>query len=154
MAIYPDGNPGEYPITAGTDIATLRALLADTVSVAYAPAEAGYQNYTYFSDDELDAFLTLAGDSVIGAAGYAYISLAASAAAVAMSIKDFDLAVDTTKRSGEYRALGEMYLKMAGLDGTPDFFEIVATGSYPTPAELAEDDAAWLDSGFDFTWRV
>lgn len=146
MTTYPNGNPGEYPITAGTDRAALRSLLSDTTSVAYSPAQAGYQNYTYFSDLELDSFLDLAGDSVLGAAGYAYLSLAASATASAKSITDHDLKIDTTKRAAEYRALADLYLGQAGLNGGPEYFEVVSTGRKYTATELLTDVPA---DGYD-----
>lgn len=144
MATYPSGNPGVWPLDATTDIGRLRAIVNDTSSEPYDPPEPGFENYTLFSDAELQAFLDLGGDSLLMAAGYAYLALSAEASRFSKSVKDYDLAIDYTKRAADLRATAQFYFGQAGdVDGTVDSFDVVPTGCRHHWDELAERPVWW-----------
>lgn len=72
------------------------------------------------------------GGSVNRAIGFYYFSLAGAAAKSAKQIKDYDLQVDTTKRSADLRALGQWWFDRADDDdliSAEEGFEIVPTGT-------------------------
>src|SRR5690606_17483195 len=87
-------------------------------------------NYTMFSDAELEQFIATGDGSVTRGAGYAYLALSAQAALESKSVKDYDLAVDLTKRSGDLRETALMYFGLADSSdaGAEDAFLIVPTG--------------------------
>lgn len=127
MAEYPAGNPGVAPFDPETAVGRFRILAGDTKWVAYAPDEEGYGNYTYFSDAEIEGFLAIYPESVSRAIGNAYLTLASSAAIHSQSIKDYDLAVDTTKRAADLRAIAQMWFDRAddedAASGGADIFD-------------------------------
>jgi hypothetical protein len=139
-------NRGIAPLDPSSDVGKVRLLVGDTVYTALVPPEVGYGDYTNFSDDEIEAFLTAGGDSTMRAAGFAYMQLAATAAMESVSIADYDLKVDLTKRAGDLRAMAEFYFEQADqIDGaSEDAFIIVPTGQrddcWP---ELAERPVWW-----------
>lgn len=132
MATYPSGNPGVYPLEPETPVGQVRLVYGDTHSEPYDPVEPGYQNYDELSDAEIEAFLVAGGGSVNRAIGYYYFSLAGAAAKAAKQIRDYDLQVDTTKRSADLRALGQWWFDRADDDdliAAEEGFEIVPTGT-------------------------
>lgn len=138
MAIYPAGNPGAYPVDITTAVGQVRYTVGDTVSTAYDPVEAGYQNYEFFSDTELEVLLSMAGDSVPGAVGYAYLKFAGAAAGSAVDWASDDLRVTLSKTPAELRATASMWFERASVDSLGDDFFIVDTGIACDPVpELA-----------------
>lgn len=136
MATYPEGNPGVYPLEPTTPVGQFRLVYGDTHSTPYDPVEPGLQNYDELSDDEIEAFLVAGGESINRAIGYYYFSLAGAAAKAAKQIKDYDLQVDTTKRSADLRALGQWWFDRADDDdviAAEEGFEIVPTGTTGGP---------------------
>lgn len=137
-------NPGVYPVNFTTDVGKFRLLVNDLYSVPLVPVVAGQQDYTLFSDAEIEGYLALE-TSVYRAAGLAFMGLAATASREAESVKDFDLQVDRRDKS---KALMEQarwfYTEAERLDSEGDEgFVIVRTGRRFTTAELAEID--WND---------
>lgn len=130
MAVYPEGNPGEFPLDPTSDVGKFRLTFGDTQSEAYSPVESGFQNYTYFSDAEIGVFLVAGDDSIPRGVGYAYLQLAGAAAMDSESVKDYDLAVDTTKRSGDLRAIAQYWFDRADTEAdlSGDAFDIVPMG--------------------------
>ena len=134
-------NSGVYPLDTTTNVGKTRLTLGDTISVAFDPVQVGLQNYTLFSDAELEFFLSNGGDSPTRASGRAFLSLAGAAAQQAESIKDYDLAVDRRQKAEQLRLQAAEYFRLADqadAAGTTGF-QIVGTGlQYPYWAELAE----------------
>jgi len=132
MAVYPEGNPGAYPVDLASDVGQFRALIGDLNSTPYNPVYPGFQNFEKFSDAEIEAYISQGGDSISRGIGYAYLYLAGQAALVSRSIKDYDLQVDNTKRAADLRAIAEFWFKRADEDDVAtaeDAFEIVPTGT-------------------------
>jgi hypothetical protein len=140
-------NSGVYPLDPNTDVGRVRLLIGDTISVPFDPVQAGLQDYTLFSDAEIEQFLTAGQDSIYRAAGWAYISLAGAAAQQAESIKDFDLQVDSRQKAEQLRLQAQWYFGEADrIDGLgEDGYTIVRTGRRLTVDELAEVNLADID---------
>ena len=131
MAVYPEGNPGEYPVDRASNVGQFRALVGDLNSTPYNPVEPGFQNFEKFSDAEIEAYISQGG-SVTRGIGYAYLYLAAQAAKESISVGDYDLKIDKTKRAADLRAIAEFWFKRADDDDiatAEDAFEIVPTGT-------------------------
>lgn len=135
MAIYPAGNPGIYPIDATTLVGQFRNGYGDTISVPYSPTQAGFQDYENYSDDEITQFLTLGGDSINRAIGYAYLQESGAAAREGKSVQDYDLKIDLTKRAADLMKLAQFYFNLGLLDGESSFFDIVEIQPTLWPAE-------------------
>lgn len=129
MASYPDGNPGAWPIDGTTPVGLFRLNYGDVTAVAYDPVEPGYRNFEELSDAEIEGFLDLADGSVTRATGRYYLSLAGHAAKTAKSVKDQDLAIDTTKRAADLRALADYWFGLADNEDAESGFEIGPTGT-------------------------
>ena len=130
-------NRGIAPPDLATTRGKFRLLAGDSVYVALIPAETGFGDYTLFSDAEVDAYLTMAEDSVYRAVGWAYLQLANEAARQAESIKDYDLAVDSRQKAQELRAQALSWLEQADQEDAAgdDGFQIVTTGTRLTRVE-------------------
>lgn len=137
---------GATPPDYGTDLGKLRLIIGDAVAVPLDPPQAGQGAYTYFSDDDLTAFLNVE-DGVFRAAGLAYASLAAQAANEAQLTKDFDLTLDMRQKAERLQAQSLwFYARADELDAEgAEGFQIVSTGRRRTRAELAETPLIDLD---------
>jgi len=124
-------NRGIAPPDPNTEIGQFRFTFGDTEYTELDPPEAGYGNYTYWSDAEIQAFLARSDDSITRAIGYAYLNLAASAARESKFVKDYDLQVDLTKRSADLRAIAQLYFDQADDEddnaGLGEYFDLVST---------------------------
>lgn len=132
MAVFPEGNPGEFPVDLTSMVGQFRALTGDLNSTPYNPVEPGYQNFVKFSDAEIEGYLTQGGGSVARAIGYSYLYLAGQAAIESAAIKDYDLQIDKTKRAADLTAIAKLWFGQA--DGEEviageEAFEIVPTGT-------------------------
>lgn len=106
-------NRGVVPVDPTTPVGQVRLLIGDLDYEEYDPVEVGYGIYANFSDAELAGFITAGGDSVTRATGYAYLRLAALAAAGAISWKSDDQAVDAKQVATEYRLLANIAFAQA-----------------------------------------
>lgn len=132
MAVYPAGNPGEWPLDPESSVGRFRLVYGDTESTPYSPVEQGFQNYEELSDAEITAFLSQGSGSVNRAIGYLYVAMSGQAAKMSRSVKDYDLSADLTKRAADLRATAQMWFDLADNDDLvsgEDAFEIVTTGS-------------------------
>lgn len=122
-------NPGAYPLDPTTEVGKLRVTIGDVNSTPYNPVRPNVQNYKMFSDVELEVFIAQ-GSSVLRAAGFAYLALAAQASLNSKSVADYDLRVDTTKRGADLRAIAQRFFDQADEQdaGTDEGFQIVPTG--------------------------
>lgn len=124
-------NLGVAPPNPSTSVGIFRATFPD---MDYTPVSGspGVGDYKQFSDIEIQAFLTQAGNSVNGAIGYALLQQANIFAREAISISDYDLRADLTKRAAELRANARLYFQFAKDEenGSEDGFEIVELGDH------------------------
>lgn len=132
MAVFPEGNPGVYPVDLASKVGQFRALTGDLNATPYVPDEPGYRNFEKFSDAEIEGYLAQGGDSVARAIGYSYLYLAGQAAEESKAIKDYDLQIDTTKRATDLTNIAKLWFSQA--DGEDvisgeEAFEIVPTGT-------------------------
>lgn len=95
-------NSGIYPLDPTSSVGQLRTLIGD---VEATPIDDTHGDYVNFSDDQLSAYLATGADSQAYAAGYAYMALAAQAAAQAINVKTADEQVDLTKRADALRQI-------------------------------------------------
>lgn len=131
MAVFPEGNPGAYPLDPTSPVGRFRILYGDTDSEPYDPVVVGIQNYQELSDDEVEGFISQGGDSIPRGIGYLYIALAGQAAKQSKVVQDQDLRVDLTKRAADLRAIAEVWFGSADNDdlvNAEEAFEIVPTG--------------------------
>lgn len=115
-------NRGIAPPDITTEVGKFRALVGDLSYTELDPPEAGFGNYSLFSDDEIKVFLDTS-TSKEGAAALAYTQLAGAAAIESKNVKDYDLQVDLTKRATDLRLIAAMWQDKADA-ATADIFEL------------------------------
>ena len=106
-----------------SDIALVRTLIPDTDAVF---GEAGDEYL--FADAQIENFLTIAGDSVVRAAGLAMIAVGNSEAMINKVIKTQDLQTDGAKLQAQWRESGQALLDRADKEDENkalDFFQII-----------------------------
>lgn len=131
MAVYPSGNPGQAPVDLTSEIGRFRALVGDLQSTPYDPVESGFENFLKYSDAEIEGYISQGG-SVARGIGFAYLYLAGQAAMQSASVKDYDIAIDETKRAADLRAIAQFWFDQADGDdviSAEEGFEIVPTGT-------------------------
>ena len=125
-------NRGIAPPDFTTDVGKVRANIGDVTWEEYDPPQPGFGTYRLYSDSEIEAFLAQAEDDPNGATYYIYLAMSAAAAMESKSVKDLDLAVDTTKRSGDLRAIAAMWKdrwdEAVGAGGIFEVFDTVVDG--------------------------
>lgn len=128
-------NHGVFPSDPTTTVGQFRAMYGDLASVPLNPVEVGYQDYTYFSDDEIINFVVQGQGNVIRGTAFAILQSANAASLQSKMVKDYDLQVDLTKRAADLRATATQYFDLADeFDerlGLFDYFNIVDTGTLP-----------------------
>ena len=131
-------NKGVAPADTGTTLGIFRVSVGDTEYVPLVPNEAGFGNYTYFSDAELQVILDSSDNSNASIAS-AYRKLAAILALKAISIGTDDLKYASEQRAEIMRKIANDYQSAANAGaGTLDIFELIPTVGNRQPAELAE----------------
>lgn len=121
-------NKGIAPPDMTSDIGRFRALYGDLSYVPLVPDEPGYGDYADLSDEEIQAFIDQGAGSIAQGIGWLYLGMAGQAAMQSKSIKDQDLAVDTTKRAADLRALAQFWFDRDDLSETGDYFDVVTIG--------------------------
>ena len=142
-------NRGVAPADLSTPVGQLRSLIGDVTYVDLVPPEDGFGDYTAFSDDQLESFLSLGTNNMAYAVGYAYTTLAAQFAADAIKVTTDDEAVDLTARAESMRKIANDWFNRGDTSVAVDnnsYFTIV----YPEyengpdwPAELEAPDIEW-----------
>jgi hypothetical protein len=121
---------GAYPLNPSTLVGQVRLNLGDSV----ATTSNGAPTYAYFSDAEINAFLSVASDDVARATGLAYLQLAAKFAMQGKSIKTDDQSLDTRQRGKDLLEVGQSWLAQAdatiAAEGN-DFFDIATPFCLP-----------------------
>ena len=133
MSVFPDGNPGIAPPDNCSHVGRFRYTYGDFIYDEYAPVVPGMGNYRELSDAEIEGFLAQStNESIPRAIGLYVLSLATRAALEAKTVKDYDLQLDNTKRSGELRAAAQLWFDRADAEdieaGLGDIFEIYGPG--------------------------
>lgn len=145
MAVFPAGNPGQWPVDLSSDVGQFRALVGDLNAEPYDPDEPGHRNFEKFSDAEIEGYIAAGGGSIPRAIGFSYLYLAGQAAVDSRQVKDYDLQVDTTKRAADLRAIAQFWFDRADEDdnasGVNDIFETFDMTSRCCIHELAEHPA-------------
>ena len=121
----------------------VRTLIPDTDAI-YGDGEDEY----LFDDAQIENFLTVAGGSVLRAAGMAMIAVGNSEALISKVIKTQDLATDGSKLQDSWRLSGQALLARADKEDEKDaldYFEIVDYEEGWTTArpELTEYGFSW-----------
>ena len=106
-------NRGVVPVDPNTPVGALRYAIGDIDYEDLAPPEAGFGNYSNFSDSELAQFIAQGGGSTTRASGFAYLRFAVLAATGAISWRTDDLAVDSKQVASEYRLLARIAFEQA-----------------------------------------
>ena len=113
-------NQGIAPLLASTPVGITLQLLGDINYVDLTPASIGFGNYTYFSDDEISAFLTTSNNSPKRAVGNAFLQFAAAAVAESTDAGSADMSVDTSKRAADYRLIAHEWFVQADAEDQLD----------------------------------
>lgn len=115
-------------IDYGTDVGQVRLLIPDTATDDGTP-----QGSFVFSDEQISAFLDIAGGNVLRAAAHAMVALANDQALLLKHIRTYDLALngpmvaEALRKSAE--GLREEADKSEQAEGLEDAFEVVSFGS-------------------------
>lgn len=120
-------NRGVAPPDMTTAVGQTRALLGDVEYTEYDPPQTGFGMYGKMSDDEIEGFLARSDNSPEGAMYFVYLQIAGDSAFASKIVKDFDLQVDTSKRSGEFLAIADRWKAQWG-SATADIFEVFDIG--------------------------
>ena len=121
-------NRGIAPPDMSTAVGQTRALLGDVEFTEYDPPQTGFGMYEKMSDLEIEGFLARVDNSPEGAMYLVYLQVAGDSAFASKVVKDFDLSVDTTKRSGEFLAIADRW-KSQWDASTEDIFEVFDIGN-------------------------
>lgn len=128
-------NPGVFPYDPTTTVGSFRTVYGDIASVPLSPTVVGYQDYTYFSDDEIIVFIDQGQQNVLRGVGFAILQAANAASLQSKMVKDYDLQVDLTKRAADLRSTANQYFDIANQyderAGLFDYFDFIETGSIP-----------------------
>lgn len=137
-------NTGVAPYDPNTLVGKVRVTTGDVV---YGTPAGGMAEYEMFSDADITAFLVTAEDSVLRAAGFGFMSLAARASLNSKTIKDYDLSIDLKALADSLRKQAQEFFKQADekdkRDGSSDVFQLTRTGREYTVEELAEPENWW-----------
>ena len=139
-------NLGVWPVDVGSPVGQFRLLYGDAVGVELDPPVEGFRGFSELSDSEIEVFLAQGDDSVSRAIGTYYLALSGRAAAESKSVKDYDLALDLTKRAGDLRATALLWFERADEEdaraGVDEWFDVVSLG----------DRVDWIPEGAPVMW--
>lgn len=126
-------NVGVAPPDKTTNVGKMRFALGDSDwTPTDDPAILGMGQYQLFSDDELETFLELAGDSVARAIAMAYRQIGASWASTGATIKTDDLTYSAKDSVGNWLNLAAYWDKVADDQdqrAIDSYFDLVEVGS-------------------------
>ena len=106
-------NKGIAPLDPATPVGQVRQLVGATVFAPLDPPEAGFGDYDYFTDVEVEGFLTAGSGSVLRAAGNALLQMSTGAALLAINAATEDLRVSTDARAKSLKDIADSYFKQA-----------------------------------------
>jgi hypothetical protein len=137
-------NPGVSPVNFDSDTGKVRVLLGDTVATGVV---SGIGEYLYFSDSEINAFLTMYDASPKLAAARAMETIAGSQALLLKSWSSDDLAVNGDRIAESLRKIAAQLRAEAIAEESADYFDIVAL--YVPEATMSDFAEGEYE---DFTW--
>lgn len=133
---------GVAPFDPSTPIGQVRSLVGDT---QYVDNTDGTGNYGYFADNDLAVLLLQSAQSVLMAAGFAFLKLSALFAATEANVATDDLKIIDTSKSMRFEAIGNDFINRAN---NVEWFELTPTGDaivdvrdffYPTGSMLPSE---------------
>ena len=136
-------NIGLFPPDPTTKVGQFRFTIGDFVGVpADPPTDPQTAEYEHWSDLEIEALLSAAGDSVTRAISLAYARLAANATTKSASIRTDDLSYSNKDQISGWLSLAAWWSDRADAEdasAVDDMFEIVSPPYWPmrTRPELA-----------------
>jgi hypothetical protein len=137
-------NPGVSPVDFESDIGKVRVLLGDTEATG---VNQGMGNYLYFSDDEIEAFLSMYGDNVKLAAARAMEVIASSQALLLKSWSSDDLTVNGDRIAESLRKIAAQLRQEAIAEESAEYFNLVkmyVNGAHHSDfAEGEYEDYTW-----------
>lgn len=142
-------NIGIAPPDYSTPVGEFRALYGDVAYEELDPPQPGMGNYSELSDARIEVYLAQGNDQPKRGIAFLMLTLAAEAAAKSKTVKDYDLMVDLTKRSADYRRLAEKWFGLADEDdvsgGLNDIFDSfgIDNGPFPHPEASPHMTARW-----------
>lgn len=125
-------NVGVAPPDPTADIGRMRLALGDSEFTELDPPEGGKGQYGLFSDDELNAFLSLASGNVPRAIAMAYRQIGASWASSGATVKTDDLTYSAKDSVGNWLNLASYWDKVADDQderAVNNFFDLVDLGA-------------------------
>jgi hypothetical protein len=137
-------NPGVSPVDFDSDTGKVRVLLGDTVATN---VTSGVGEYLYFSDDEINAFLSMYGDNVKLAAARAMEVIASSQALLLKSWSSDDLTVNGDRIAESLRKIAAQLRGEAIAEESAEYFNLV--GMYVVGAQHSDFAEGEYD---DYTW--
>jgi hypothetical protein len=144
-------NAGVAPPNFATSVGQFRALIGDTDAIGI---DAGIGEYVWFSDEEINAFLTMYSDNVKSAAARALYTIAGSQALLLKKWSADDLHVDGAAIAEALRKQAkDLQDEVAAGDAAVDFWAISYPGQtteyvpegFPVPLPLRGREG---DSGY------
>ena len=116
-------NEGAAPPDFTTDVGQVRVLLGDTVAENIV---SGVGEYSYFGDDELNAFLTMYGDNVKLAAARGLETISMSQALLLKSWSTDDLQVNGDRIAESLRKLAAQLREEALQEESNEYFNMIS----------------------------
>jgi hypothetical protein len=151
-------NAGVAPPNFSTNVGLFRALIGDTDAI---DINTGVGEYVWFSDEDINAFLTVYSDNVKRAAARALYTVASSQALILKKFRTDDLQVDGAAIAEALRKQANDLMAEADADvAGADFFQISYPGrdktyvpeGFPVPLPIygREGENGYGDEGGDW----
>lgn len=125
-------NPGIAPPDPSTPVGQVRLLSGDIDYTPLTPPVAGEGNYSLWSDDQIEAALALAGDSIPRAIAIMYMQMAAAWNSSSATIRTDDLQYQVKDSVGSWLSLADYWNKVADSEeerAINDYFDMVPVGT-------------------------
>lgn len=124
-------NQGVAPVDLGSNIGRVRVLLGDTDPTG---VHAGFGNYLFFSDAEIESILTMYNDNPKLAAARCLETIAGSQALLLKSWSSDDLTVNGDRIAKELRETAKQLRQDATEWEANDFYSLIQTVEFDDPA--------------------
>lgn len=123
---------GIAPPDPATPVGQFRLLAGDSEYEPYDPPEPGYGLYAIWSDDEIEAFLTITDGNIARAIALAYTQLAAAWNSSSATIRTDDLQYSVKDSVGSWLNLAAYWNRIADEEearAVDDYFDMVDVGT-------------------------
>lgn len=125
-------NRGVAPLDPDTLVGQFRLLSGDIDWVELDPPEVGYGNYALWSDEQIEAYLTLADGNLARAISIAYTQLAAAWNSTSATIRTDDLQYSVKDSVGSWLNLADYWRRIADNEDEREineYFDMVDVGT-------------------------